>query len=155
MSIAPSTARKRDWPSIRQFSVFMQNRVGQLNDLFARFGAEDIRVVALSVVDSADCAIVRLILSDPEQARQVFAVAGLAASESELIAVELPDSSRPLVDICTPLLQAELNIHYAYPLFARPHDRPVMVLHVDDQALACRILDSKGLSLLNESDLET
>ena len=154
VKVPPSTARKHDWPGIRQFSVFMANRVGQLNDLFGRFHAEGIDVVALSVIDSADCAIVRLVLSNADQARQVFAVAGLASAESDLVAVDLPDSSQPLVDICAPLLQAEINIHYAYPLFARPHGRAVMALHVDDHALACRVLDGKGLSLLSQADIE-
>jgi len=155
MSVPASTARKHDWPGLRQFAVFMENRVGQLNDIFGRFHAEAIQVVALSVIDSADCAIVRLVLSPCESAREVLRVAGLAWSESDLIAVELPELSHPLGAICAPLLEAEINIHYAYPLLARPHGRPVIAFHVDDHALGCRVLDHKGLTLLSQSDIES
>ena len=58
-----STARGRDWPSVRQFNVFLENRVGGLLDLVRRFESTDLRIVSLTVVDLADCAIVRIVLS--------------------------------------------------------------------------------------------
>src|SRR5216683_2297099 len=66
--IGYSTARGRDWPSVRQFNVFLENRVGALLQVVRLFETTDIRIVALTVVDSADCAIIRIVLSDPERA---------------------------------------------------------------------------------------
>ena len=63
-----ATARGRDWPSVRQFNVFVENRVGNLLTVVRHFETTDIRIVSLTVVDSADCAIIRLVLSDPERA---------------------------------------------------------------------------------------
>ena len=62
------TARGRDWPSVRQFNVFLANRMGALLDLVKRFELSDVRLVSLTVVETADCAIIRLVPSDPERA---------------------------------------------------------------------------------------
>src|SRR6478672_10957673 len=110
-----STARGRDWPSVRQFNVFVENRVGNLLAVVRRFETTDIRIVALTVVDSADCAIIRMVLSNPERAKEIFELAGLPVTESDLLVVELPHCVQPLVEICKALLAAEISIHYAYP----------------------------------------
>src|SRR3954465_15906727 len=84
------TARGRDYPSVRQFNVFVENRVGNLLAVVRRFETTDIRIVALTVVDSADCAIIRMVLSNPERAKEIFERAGLPVTESDLLVVELP-----------------------------------------------------------------
>src|SRR5690349_8022634 len=89
-SIEFATARGRDWPSVRQYNVFVENRVGNLLAVVRRFETSDNRIVSLSVVDSADCAIIRMVLSDPERAREIFESAGLPFTESDLLVVELP-----------------------------------------------------------------
>src|SRR5260370_24361759 len=98
--IAFSTARGRDWPSVRQYNVFVENRVGNLLSIVRRFETTDIRIVSLTVVDSADCAIIRMVLSDPERAREIFEQAALPITESDLLVVELPQHDQPLAQIC-------------------------------------------------------
>src|ERR1700733_15379031 len=114
------TMRGRDWPSVRQFNVFVANRLGGLADVVRRFETTDIHIVSLTVVDSADCAIIRLVLSDPERAKEIFEQANLPVTESDLLVVQLPDGNQPLLQICKALLGAEINIHYAYPLMLGP-----------------------------------
>src|ERR1700720_1552557 len=111
-----ATARGRDWPSVRQYNVFLENRLGALLDVVRRFENSDIRIVALTVVDSADCAIIRLVLSDPERALEIFNQAKLPITESDLLVVQLPEGRQPLAQISKALLTAEISIHYAYPL---------------------------------------
>ena len=115
-----STIRGRNYPSIRQFTVFLENRVGQLLDVVRRFEGSTVRIVALSITDAAECAFVRFLLSHPEEGREVLERAGLAIIESDLIGVELPPGPHGLLQICTALLQAEVNIIQAYPLLVRP-----------------------------------
>src|SRR3954453_13745306 len=91
------TARGRDWPRVRQFNVFVANRLGGLADVVRRFESTNLRIVSLTVVDSADCALIRLVLSDPERAREVFEQARLPFTESDLLVVQLPDSPHPLL----------------------------------------------------------
>lgn len=148
-----STARGRNYPSIRQFTVFLENKVGQLLEVVRRFEGTKVRIVAFSISDSAECAFVRFLLSHPEQGREILERAGLAIIESDLIGVELPEGSHGLLRVCTALLQAEVNIIQAYPLLVRPHGRPAVALMVDNIEMALEILASRGFSLVTEGDL--
>ena len=150
-----STARGRDWPSVRQFNVFVANRLGGLLDVVRRFETTDIRIVSLTVVDSADCAIIRLVLSDPERATEIFERAGLPFTESDLLVVQLPDGTQPLLEICKALLGAEISIHYAYPLLVGPHGHAALALHVDGHETAVQTLTAKGFTVLTENDLSS
>jgi hypothetical protein len=148
-----ATARGRDWPSVRQFNVFLENRVGALLDVVRRFETSDNRIVSLSIVDLADCAIVRMVLSDPERAKEIFAQAGFPVTESDLLVVQLPDGNQPLVEICKALLSAEINLDYAYPLMVGPRGRAAIAIHVDDHETAVQTLASKGFVIFTENDL--
>ncbi|MCC6492218.1 MAG: acetolactate synthase [Pirellulales bacterium] len=146
--------RGRDYPSIRQFTVFLENRVGQLLEVVRRFEGSNVRIVALTISDSTECAVVRFLLSDPEAGREVLERAGLAIVESDLIGVELPDSPQPMLQVCTALLQAEVNITQVYPLLARPRGRAAVALMVDNIEIAMDTLNAKGFSMVNEDDLK-
>ncbi|MFO0841762.1 MAG: acetolactate synthase [Gemmataceae bacterium] len=148
------TARGRDYPSVRQYNVFVENRVGNLLTVVRRFEATDIRIVSLTVVDSADCAIIRMVLSDPERAREIFDRHGLPCTESDLLVVGLPDGPQPLVQICKALLGAEISIHYAYPLLIGPHGHSALALHVEDHEMAAQTLTRLGFTLYTEKDLD-
>jgi hypothetical protein len=148
-----STARGRNYPSIRQFTVFLENRVGQLLEVVRRFEGSKVRIVALSIVDSAECAFVRFLLSHPEQGREILERAGLAMIETDLIGVELPEGPQALLRVCTALLQAEVNIIQAYPLLVRPHGRPAVALMVDNIEMGLETLANKNFAMICEADL--
>jgi hypothetical protein len=138
---------------IRQFTVFLENRVGRLQGLLRAFEDTAGKICAMSIEESADSALIRIICSEPDMGREALRRGGFSFSESELLAVELPQRTRqPLIAICTALLAAEINIHYAYPLLQRPHG-PAMALYVEDPTLAARLLIRKGFTLIGESDL--
>ena len=151
-----ATARGRDWPSVRQFNVFLANRLGALMDVVRRFESTDVRIVALTVVESADCAIIRMVLSDPERAVEIFQQAKLPITESDLLVVKLPEGSQPLVKICKALLSAEISVHYAYPLLINvgTEGGAALAMHVDDHELAVNVLRSKDFTIFTESDLQ-
>jgi hypothetical protein len=148
-----ATARGRDWPSVRQFNVFLENRLGALMNVVRRFETTDIRIVSLTVVDSADCAIIRMVLSDPERALEIFQHAGLPITESDLLVVQLPSGDQPLLQICKALLAAELSIHYAYPLLVGPQGHPALAIKVEDTDTAATFLQQRGFTLFSEGDL--
>ncbi len=147
------TARGRDWPSVRQFNIFVENRVGGLLNVVRRFETTDIHIVSLTVVDSADCAIIRLVLSDPERAYEIIQQSKMAFTESDLLVVELPNGPKPLLQICKALLSAEVNIHYAYPLLVGPGGRAAVAIRVEDLETGSRTLTTAGFNLLTEGDL--
>jgi hypothetical protein len=148
------TIRGRNFPAIRQFTIFLENRVGQLLEVLRRFEGSGLRVVALSINDSAECAVVRFVVSDYDRGREILERAGLAIIETDMVGVELPEGPQPLLRICTALLQAELNIQQAYPLIVHPLGRPAVAIMVENVEVAMETLGSKGFRLITEGDLE-
>lgn len=147
------TIRGRDYPTIRQFTVFLENRVGQLLGIIRRFEGSGIKIVAININDATECCIVRFLLSDPERGREILERAGLAMIESDLIGIQLPDTSQPLLSVCKALLQAEVNIIQAIPLMVHPNGKNAVALMVDDLDMANDTLTLKGFKLLKEDDL--
>ncbi len=147
------TARGRDWPCLRQFCVFIENRVGSLLDLMRRLERHDLRIVALSITDSIDFAVARVMVDHYERGKELFELSPYTFFENDVIGVELPDESQPYVDICLALLQAEINIHYSYPLLFRRKGRGGIALYVDDMDLGLRTLTEKGHRIITEKEL--
>lgn len=152
-SVDPSTMRGRTWPCLRQFGVFMENRVGTLHELLRHLERHDLRVVALSIVDSVDVSIARMVLDNYERGKEILALGQFTTFETDLIGVEIPDDPQPYVKICLALLQAELNIHYTYPLLYRGRGHGAIALYVDDIDLGLRTLADKGHRIVTENDL--
>jgi hypothetical protein len=149
-----ATMRGRNYPAIRQFTIFLENRVGKLLEVIRRFEGSQVRIVALSISDTAESALVRLLVSHPEQGREILERAGLAIIESDLIGVEIPRGHQALLEICTALLQAEVNIIQAYPLLVRPRGHAAVALMVDNIEIAQETLASKGFAMITEADLQ-
>src|SRR4051812_34215627 len=149
-----ATARGRDWPSVRQFNVFLENRLGALLNVVRRFETNDNRILSLTIIDSSDCAILRMVLRDPERAVECFRSAGLPFTESDLIVVQLPAGPQPLLQICKALLTVEINVHYAYPLLIGPDGGAALALHVEDIETATQTLQQQGFTLFSEDDLD-
>ena len=139
-------------PRNTQFGVFLDNRVGKLLDLVDVFDGHALTLAGLSVVDSADHAVVRLLTSNSELARRLLQRANMTFSEADVLVVEM-GRGKTLAELCRRLLQAELNIHYAYPLLVHPRGQPAIVIHCDDIFLSSQILRRKLFTLLGENDL--
>jgi hypothetical protein len=140
---------------VRQFNVFLENRVGALLNVLRRFETTDIRIVSLTVHDLADCAILRIVLSDPERALEIFQLAKLPVTESDLLVVQLPDGAGSIPRICKALLAAEINIDYAYPLLVGTSGQPALALRVVEHETAVNILSRQGFAIFTENDLNS
>ena len=149
-----STMRGRNYPSIRQFTVFLENRVGQLLEVVRRFEGSRVRIVALSISDSAECAFVRFLLSHPEQGREILERAGLAIIESDLIGVELPDGDQPLCASARPCCRPRSTSSRPIRCIVRPHGRPAVALMVDNIEMGLETLASKDFTMISEADLQ-
>lgn len=150
------TARGRDWPSVRQYNVFLANRMGALLDLVRRFELTDVKIVAMTIVETADCAIIRLVPSSSERAYEILTAAKLPFTESDLLVVKLPDNDQPLLTICKAMLGAEINIHYAYPLLigVGAMGSTALAMHVEDHEAAMNTLSNQGFTIYTENDLD-
>ncbi len=149
----PGTERGYAPPSVRQFSVFLDNRVGKLLELVQLFDdAPEVNLRAFSVLDSSDHAVVRLIFDNADAARHLMRRRQFVFSEVDLLVVELTNTFT-LTHVCLFLLGAELNIRFAYPVMLPNDERTTIALAVDDNTLAGQILRRKGFRLLGEEDL--
>lgn len=140
-------------PSVRQFSVFLENKPGRLLEVVRLFDeAPDVQLCGFSVVEASDHAVVRLIPNNAEAARRLLRSRSLAHSEVDLLVVEL-GAGHTLTSLCVYLMGAELNIRFAYPLMLRPNGKPTIAIAVDDHVLAGQILRRKAFQLMGEADL--
>lgn len=149
-----STLRGEGWPCLRQFCVFLENRVGRLNELMRQVESPESRVVALSIVDSVDFAMVRLIFNNADRAREKLSLSQFLFSENDVVGVELPlEADKPLAMICGVLIKGELNIHHSYPLMYHRRGRAAVAVYVDDVDMAQSLLRDAGLRIITEDTL--
>ena len=148
------TMHGHDFPALRQFTIFLENRVGQLLEVVRRFEGTGIRICALSINDAAECAFVRFLVNDADRGREILERSGLALIETDLIGVQLPECPQPLLRVCTALLQAELNIIQTYPLIVRPLGKPAVAIMVENIEMAMETLKEKGFTIITEGDLD-
>jgi hypothetical protein len=152
MDTSYETLEKLSAPRVQHFSVFAENRAGALLDLVKLINREHVHIVALSVQDSADSSIVRMIVSDPDLVKELFAQQGIAHSHTEVVVVEMAECTE-LGKLLATLLQAEVNIHYSYPVMTRPHGRSALVIHPDDDDCAISVLTGAGFKILTQADI--
>jgi hypothetical protein len=140
-------------PLVKQFSVFLENKVGALLDLSRTLGEANIHICGLSVIDTADSAVVRMVVDDPGLCREVLHKAQIPHSESVLVVAELPRGPEKLDQLLRQLAAAEVNLQYTYSLMVRPHDKALLALHCDDAEYARDVLIKAGISVLGQKDI--
>lgn len=148
-----SISQKFEPPRVVQFSVFLDNRVGRLLSLLEIFDQRQaVTLAGMSILDSTGHAVVRVLTSRAELARRLLHNCDYPFSEADVICVEL-DDDETMSSMLETLLEAELNLFYAYPLLVRPRGLPVVAVNCDDLTLAGQILRKRMFSLLAENDL--
>lgn len=151
--VQPMTSRSRDWPCLRQFIVFLENRVGSLHDLLRRVERDDLKIVSLTILDSADCAVARVIVNNYERAHELLTFAGVTMFETDVIGVLLPDSDQPHTSVLGSLMSAELNVQYVSTLMYRKKGRGAVAIYVSEKDEALRVLRERQYELVTEDDL--
>src|SRR5687768_1047423 len=135
-----------------QFSVFLRNKVGALMDVVKLLNEHHVQVLATSIEASADTAIVRIVVSDPESVEGVFHLHSIPYSSCPLVVVEFKEAAQ-FGDMLAALLAAEVNIFGAYALLTRPHGLAALALHVEDNDCAANVLSCSGFNILTQHDL--
>jgi hypothetical protein len=147
------TAEGSEFPLVRQISVFLENRLGQLLRLTRLFEKGDVHILAVSVEGSIDCAIVRMIMDDPDMAHEMLVDAGFAITETELIVVELPHGKRGIMTVCAALIAGEININYTYPLLPGENRGACIAIQVENPGQAASVLSARKFRVLDQSQL--
>ena len=135
-----------------QFSIHADNKVGRLNELISLLSVREVHVMALSILDTTDSSIIRLIVDYPEEAQNLLVEHNFSYVQSGLIAVEIEDESL-LKAVTSALVQAEINIHYVYPFLVRPRGRYALALSLEDNELAAETLQRHQIKVIGQNDI--
>ena len=146
------TIRARGGEAVKQFSVFTANRLGRLFDLAKLLGSHNVHVLALTVLDTTDSAILRLVVDDPEKARELLHDHGFAFTESNVLVVEV-DAATALNGLVAALLEAELNINYLYSFIPHAQGKSLLALSMEDNEMAAHVLQRHQYRVLKQSDI--
>jgi len=136
-----------------QFSVMLKNRSGALSSLVRLLRIENIQVIGLSVQDSRDAAVVRLVVSDPDSAMRIFMEKGIPHTTSELCVIGLSEAGNGLASALDVLRAAETNLDFAYSLMPHPGGKSLMAMHLEDTNFGISVLHNAGFKVYYEEDL--
>jgi len=139
---------------LRQLSLFLENRPGQLHAPCEALGKAGIDILTMSLADTAQFGILRLIVQDWERAREVLEAAGMVVNVAEVLPVEVEDRPGGLAAALAALEQAGVGVEYMYAFAARPRaGRAAIVFRFDDADRAAAALREHGLAVLEAEDL--
>jgi len=137
----------------KQLSVFLENKAGRLSSVTRTLGEAHINIRALSIADTSDFGILRIIVNDPVRAYQILKEAGFTVSETEVIAVRVKDSPGGLASVLEQMSEANLNIEYLYAFLGTSEDDALVIFKVEDIKKARIAFKEKGIMFLEEQEL--
>ncbi len=138
---------------IKQISVFLENRPGQLSIPCRALAEAGINILTLSLADTQQFGILRLIVKDWQRAQDVLKAAGCVINVTDVLAIEVPDRPGGMAHILEVLEKASLNIEYMYAFSFRRGDKAVVVFRFDDPDKAIEILNANGINVIGTVEL--
>jgi len=137
---------------VMQFSVYLENKVGRLRDFTQVLANSSIHILAMTVLDTTEGSIVRLVVDDPDQTKTMMDLNGYSFNESLVLAVEL-DAVTQIPQLLSVIHAAEINVDYLYPFIFRPKDKSALVMHLEDIDMAADILTHSDFRVLAQGDI--
>lgn len=136
-----------------QLSVFLENKPGHMSAICRRLAEEGINILTLSLADTHQFGILRLIVPDWQKAKSLLREAGCVVSTTEVVATQIEDRPGGLSEILTILEKAEINVEYMYAFAYREKDRAILVFRFDDPDVAIKTLLDSGVNVLGSVEL--
>src|SRR5665647_364084 len=137
----------------KQLSVFLENKAGRLARVTRVLGEASINIRALSIADTSDFGILRIIVNDPLRAYTILKEAGFTVSETEVIAVRVQDTPGGLAAVLAQTSEASLNIEYLYAFLGTSENDALVIFKVEDIKKARVAFKEKGIQFLEEQEL--
>ena len=139
--------------TLKQISVFLENKQGTLAKATKVFGDNGIDLIALSIADTADFGIMRCIVNKPEQALTLLAVEGVAASTTEVLAGEVPDQPGGLASVWALMDANGLNVEYLYSFVRTPNENALIMFRVEDTEKCEALLRQNDIRLFSLEEI--
>jgi hypothetical protein len=140
--------------TLRQISVFLENKKGRLSEALGLVAREKINIRALALADTADFGVLRLIVNDTEKCIAALKKAGFVAQKTEVLAVEISDRPGGLERVLEVFDRADLNIEYLYAFVERRADNAIVIFRTDQPEKAAKALAGEGITVLSEEAVE-
>lgn len=131
-----------------QLSVFIENKSGRLSEIISILAKAGVDIRALSIADTTDFGILRLIVSDVDLAVKVLKEHDMAVSKTEVIGIKFKDEAGALASVLTTLTENGVDVEYAYAFITHSKNEACVVVRVEDNATAIRVLKDNGFSLV-------
>jgi hypothetical protein len=140
--------------SVKQISVFLENRAGRLAEVTRTLHAEGINIRAMSLADTADFGVLRIIVPDPDRCLRVLKDAGFVAQETDVLAIEVEDQPGGLHKVLGVLDAAGINVEYMYAYVEKTRDNAIVICRVDERERALEALTKGGIPTLDRDALK-
>ncbi len=139
--------------SIKQVSVFLENKAGQLNEIVAFLAGKNINLRALSIADTDEYGILRMITENPEATKEALCSEGYSATLTNVLAVAIEDKPGGLSKIIALLSEADISVEYTYAFISHKPDYAYMVFRVNDREKAEHLLESANITVATLEEL--
>ena len=138
---------------LEQISIFLENRSGRLAEITGILAQAGVNIRALSLADTADFGILRLVVNAPDTAVQVLKTSGFTLAMTEVVALELPDRPGGLAGILRILHAAGINVEYMYAFVQKMEDNAIVIFRFDDPDKATQALVEAGVRVLGGEEV--
>ncbi len=128
---------------VKQLTILLENKPGALAQVCSELATKDINILAMSVLDTIDSGLIRMVVSDPARAKKVLEESGLNVIESDVLALEMTDKPGTLAEIAKQLYKARINIEYAYVSVPPDKGKSLGIFWVSNLKKASEILEGK------------
>ncbi|MCF7928408.1 MAG: ACT domain-containing protein [Spirochaetales bacterium] len=138
---------------ITQISVFLENRKGRLHQVCDLLGKAGINILALTIAETEDFGVLRIIVDKPEEALAVFAAEDLVARQSDVVVVQIEDHPGGLADVLAVLQQSDVNIEYMHAFLGRRSEQAYMVFRFEQPDEAISVLKKAGIRVIENDEV--
>ena len=138
---------------VQQLSVFLENRAGRLDEVATVLAENGVNILALTLADTADFGILRMIVSDVETAQKVLSSENFLVKTTEVIAVQVPDEPGGLEQVLKVLRERSCNVEYMYGFTGKNSGNAVMIFRFEDAKCAAIALNNAGVEVLEREQV--
>jgi hypothetical protein len=138
---------------LNQLSVFLENKPGRLSKPCKALASAGINILTLSLADTHQFGILRLILRDWQHAKEVLEKAGCVVNVTEVLAIEVADRPGGLAEVLEVVEKAGMNLEYMYAFTFRSRDKAILVFRFEDPDAAVKMLQQSGINVLKDVEL--
>ncbi len=139
--------------SVKQISIFIENKKGSLAEVTKFIADRKINLKALSIADTQDFGILRIITDKPDEARNMLKNEGYTVTATSVLAVELTDAPGSMASILSVLSESDISVEYTYAFVSTVENKAYMIFRVDDNNKATKALIAANIPVINQEDI--